>query len=118
MFSAPSLPNRDQYDKLVRLRDERMERQKQEEKQRKIAASLLEMEVSTSRRSAPLKEAMAAGGQRKYGKIASSRVLQYFYNEISHKLTVDAGKEREKVSCLCTCICYPIVNHVKSISKA
>ena len=41
MFTTPSLPNRDKYAELVRLKDERIARQKKEEKERMISASLL-----------------------------------------------------------------------------
>ena len=68
MFTAPSLPTRDQYEELVRKHDEDLERQRQEEKQRKIASSLVDKEVSPPVRSMYQKEAAAKGSQKHGGK--------------------------------------------------
>ena len=68
MFTVPSLPTRDQYEELVRKHDEDLERQRQEEKQRKIASSLVDKEVSPPVRSMYQKEAAAKGSQKHGGK--------------------------------------------------
>lgn len=68
MFTAPSLPTKDQYEGLVRKQKENHERQRQEDRQRKIAPSLVDKEVSPPVRSMYQKEAAAKGSQKHGGK--------------------------------------------------
>ena len=46
MFTAPSLPTKDKYEELVRIREKRLERQRQEDKQKRQISRLSDGKVS------------------------------------------------------------------------
>ena len=66
MFTAPSLPTRDKYEELVRIREKDLERQRQEEKQKRQVSLLADGKLSPSVKNLNLKE-LAGKQQGKSG---------------------------------------------------
>jgi len=86
MFTAPSLPTRDKYEELVRIREKDLERQRQEEKQKRQVSLLADGKLSPSVKNLNLKE--LAGKQQ---GTQASRMVTLKPDEESVSAEDDAG---------------------------